>query len=142
MPLLLEYIQVPKDVDAMEELVYNALCRYYNTLEKTGYLSYDQVEKLLVLTFFKDFVTTDYRGLITYDDYRTIEQALNCLFGTTCLIPYPDYLKMGKLHLGDITELACRVKTIEDAKVVKTVLPGEVADDDSDIIIIGDVESE
>ena len=127
----------------MEELVYNALCRYYNTLEKTGYLSYDQVEKLLVLTFFKDFVTTDYRGLITYDDYRTIEQALNCLFGTTCLIPYPDYLKMGKLHLGDITELACRVKNLEDTKVLKGIDSSAYPlDEDSDVVIVeGDTVS-
>ena len=39
----------------------------------------------------------------------------------TCLIPYPDYLKMGKLHLGEVTELAQRVKNIEDTEVVKLI---------------------
>lgn len=127
----------------MEEVVYDALCRYFNTLERTGYLSYDNVEKLLVLTFFKDFVTTDYRGLITYEDYRTMEQALNCLFGSTCLIPYPDYLKMGKLHLGDMTELACRVKGLEDTKVVKVAEASNVTNltPDSDVEVIVDEQT-
>jgi hypothetical protein len=125
----------------MEEVVYEALCRYFNTLERTGYLANSEVEKLLVLTFFKDFVTTDYRGLITYEDYRVIEQALNCLFGSTCLIPYPDYLKMGKLHLGDMTELACRVKKIEEEKVVKVIHDTTVFTDDSDVIITADEET-
>ena len=125
----------------MEEVVYEALCRYFNTLERTGYLANSEVEKLLVLTFFKDFVTTDYRGLITYEDYRVIEQALNCLFGSTCLIPYPDYLKMGKLHLGDMTELACRVKKIEEEKVVKVIHDTTGFTDDSDVIITADEET-
>ena len=39
--------------------------------------------------------------------------ALDCLFGSTCLIPYPDYLKMGKLHLGDMTEVSQRISQNE-----------------------------
>ena len=134
-------MQVLKDVDVMEEFVYEALCRYFNTLEKTGYLSNSEVEKLLVLTFLKDFVTTDYRGLITYEDYRVIEQALNCLYGSTCLIPYPDYLKMGKLHLGDMTELACRVRNIEETKVVKVIHDSSTItnlDPESDVEVVVD----
>jgi hypothetical protein len=61
----------------------------------------------------------DYRGLLEKEDYMVIEKALNCLFGSSCLIPYPDYLKMNKLHLGEMTELAQRVKVIEDTPVLK-----------------------
>jgi len=103
----------------MNEVVYDSLSSYYNALEKLGYMSYDNVKKLLVLAFYKDFVYNDYRGLLTREDYKLIERALNCLFGTTCLIPYPDYLKMGKLHLGEITEMAYRVKALEDTDVLK-----------------------
>jgi len=105
----------------MDEMIYNALTSYYNALSKLGYMSNSQAEKLLLLTFYRDFVFNDYRGLISKDDYQVIERALNCLYGTTCLIPYPDYLKMGKLHLGEVTELAQRVKTIEDSDVVKLI---------------------
>lgn len=105
----------------MDEIIYNALTSYYNALEKLGYMSNSQAQKLLLLIFYRDFVFNDYRGLISREDYQLIERALNCLYGTTCLIPYPDYLKMGKLHLGEVTELAQRVKNIEDTEVVKLI---------------------
>ena len=105
----------------MDEMIYNALTSYYNALEKLGYMSNSQAQKLLLLIFYRDFVFNDYRGLISKEDYQLIERALNCLYGTTCLIPYPDYLKMGKLHLGEVTELAQRVKNIEDTEVVKLI---------------------
>ena len=105
----------------MDEIIYNALTSYYNALEKLGYMSNSQAQKLLLLSFYRDFVFNDYRGLISREDYQLIERALNCLYGTTCLIPYPDYLKMGKLHLGEVTELAQRVKNIEDTEVVKLI---------------------
>ena len=138
MIVALTYLQVLKDVDVMDKVVYNAINKYYDVLEKIGYLSYDQVYKLLVLSFFYEFVTNDYRCSISIDDYQTIEKALNCLFGTTCLIPYPDYLKMGKLHLGDMSELACRVKTLEDTNVVKVIRDLSTIsnpDSNSDVIV-------
>lgn len=61
---------------------------------------------------------------------------MNCLFGSNCLIPYTDYLKMGKLYLGQMTEMASRIKTIEDTEVIKVIanLQG-VSNEDSDIRI-------
>ena len=44
----------------MDKVVYNAISKYYDVLEKTGYLSYDQVYKLLVLSFFYEFVTPQF----------------------------------------------------------------------------------
>ena len=122
----------------MDEMIYSALGRYYNTLGNTGYMSYANVQKLLLLIFYRDFVFEDYRGLLSREDYLLIERALNCLYGTTCLIPYPDYLKMGKLHLGEITELAQRVKNIEDTDVLKA-FESDVSDE-SDIIIVSKEE--
>lgn len=103
----------------MDNIVYETLSSYFHALEQTGYLSYSHVRKLLVLCFYRNFVLHDYRGLLSRDDYRLIEQALDCLWGSSCLIPYPDYLKMGKLHLGEMTEMAQRVKTLEDTEVLK-----------------------
>ena len=105
----------------MDEIIYDALTRYYHALELKGYMPYSHAEKLLVLIFYRDFVFNDYRGIITRDDYLLIERALDCLWGSTCLIPYPDYLKMGKLHLGEMTEMAHRVKAIEDEPVLKLI---------------------
>ena len=103
----------------MDRIVYNALCSYYNALEKTGYMAHSHTEKLLVLIFIRDFVYNDYRGIISKDDYHLIERALDCLYGSTCLIPYPDYLKMGKLHLGEVTELGERLRQLENTEVFK-----------------------
>lgn len=101
-------------MDVMDKMVYEALSSYYHALGQTGYMPYTHAQKLLLLLFYKDFVYQDYRGLLKPEDYHLIEQALYCLYGSTCLIPYPDYLKMGRLCLGDTTELAHRVKTLEE----------------------------
>ena len=121
----------------MEEIVYNSLSSYYNALNKLGYMSYPNAQKLLVLAFYNDFVFKDYRGLLSREDYFAIEKALDCLYGSTCLIPYPDYLKMGKLYIGETTELAHRVKTLEDTDVMKVIhnIDESEGTDNSDIII-------
>lgn len=98
----------------MDEIIYNGLTTYYKALGKLGYYKYPDVFRLLLLCFYRDFVMNDYRGILSRADYHEIELALNCLFGTSCLIPYPDYLKMGKLHIGEITELSKRVEALEE----------------------------
>lgn len=103
----------------MGEIIYNALGNYYNALEMKGYMPYKDSIKLLLLIFYHDFVFNDYRGILSKEDYYAIEKALDCLYGSTCLIPYPDYLKMGKLYLGQMTELASRLKSIDNTEVVK-----------------------
>lgn len=98
----------------MDEYVYQVLSKYYSTLGKLGYINDCSIGKLLVLSFYNEFIYDDYRGLLSREDYLLIEKALNCLYGSVCLMPYPDYLKMGKLKLGSITELSQRVKVLED----------------------------
>lgn len=115
-------------VAVMDDIVYAALAGYYTTLSKLGYYKYEEVFKLLVLSFYNDAIYNDYRGILSKSDYREIEKALNCLYGTNCLIPYPDYLKMGKLRLGEISELAQRVKTLENTEVLKSV-DADLSDD-------------
>ena len=119
----------------MDEMIYNALSSYYNALEKTGYMAFSQSEKLLLLIFYRDFVFHDYRGLLSKDDYHLIERALDCLWGSSCLIPYPDYLKMGKLHIGIIAEIVKRLKAVEDANVLKA---GEGFDEESDVVVVAE----
>lgn len=122
----------------MDSIVYDALSRYYHTLEVKGYLSDINVNKLLILCFYKDFIFDDYRGLISKDDYVKIEKALYCLFGTTCLIPYPDYLKMNKAYLGQVSELSRRIKALEEAPVLKLMhdISSIDQDPDSDIMVV------
>ena len=122
----------------MDNIIFNAITQYYAALCKLGYYSYNEVFKLLVLCFYRDYVFNDYRGVLSRKDYHVIERALNCLFGSTCLIPYPDYLKMGKLHLGEITEINNRLKAVEDVNVLKAF--DAEGTSESDIIIVSDEE--
>ena len=126
-------------VDVMDNIIYNAIVKYYTALSKVGYYKYGDVFSLLVLCFLRDFVYQDYRGTLSKSDYSIIEKALNCLFGSNCLIPYPDYLKMGKLHIGEMTEMAHRVKTLEETEVLKA-FDGD--DENSDIMILSDDSEE
>lgn len=121
----------------MDDILFEALTKYYHALKVKGYMSKAHSEKLLVMTFYRDFMLNDYRALLNKRDYCLIERALDCIYGTSCLIPYPDYLKMGKLHLGEMTEMAQRVKTLEETNVVKVIhdLDGINKDPQSDIII-------
>ena len=124
----------------MDNIIYNAITQYYTALSKLGYYKYGDVFSILVLCFIRDFVYQDYRGLISKGDYSIIEKALNCLFGSNCLIPYPDYLKMNKLHLGHMTELSQRVKTLEDTEILKAFDADGTSD--SDIMIVSKEEDE
>ena len=98
----------------MDSFVYNAINRYFHTLGLTGYMNKKNVNSLLVLIFYYNLIYHDYRGYVSKKDYHSIEKALNCLYGTNCLIPYPDYLKMGKLKLGEMTEVIDRIKVSEE----------------------------
>lgn len=125
----------------MDEILYEALSKYYHALEMKGYMSKSHSDKLLILGFYRDFVLNDYKGLLNKEDYCLIERALDCIYGTSCLIPYPDYLKMNKLNLGAITELAQRVKTLEDTEVVKMIHNNlKPEDNESDVLIVSEEE--
>lgn len=100
----------------MVDTVYNAINKYFNTLGNTGYVKQKDVYKLLVLCGIEELLNNDFRGLVSQEDYSLINKALYCLYGSTCLIPYPDYYS-GKnkrvMYLGSISELACRVNDLE-----------------------------
>lgn len=122
-------------VAVMDRILYNSLSKYYHVLEQTGYMSNTHAQKLLLLIFYRDFTLRDFRGKLSKDDYHLIEKALDCLWGSSCLIPYPDYLKMGRLHLGEATEMAQRLKALEDTEVLKLTDVSSDPGNDSDFIV-------
>lgn len=76
----------------MKDLINTSLKRYFNSLFKFGYKSYNEVNKLLVLLFIQELLNSDCKNFITEKDYITIHKILYCLYGSTCLIPYPEYI--------------------------------------------------
>lgn len=95
--------------------VYNALMRYFNTLEHTGYKSISQVNELLVYCFIEELLSGPLSYYITNKDYKVIQDALYKIYGT-CLIPYPEYeeikLNASKTYNLKITE-DNNVRTLE-----------------------------
>lgn len=107
--------------DAAVELVKNlfkSLKIYYNNLFNTGYKKYSDVNKLLVFDFITELLTGDMRIYINEDDYRIIQKALNCLYGSSCLIPYPTYLNNNNLF-GNVFSNSMIVRATEVGNIVR-----------------------
>lgn len=81
-----------KSVDVMELTndVYKAINSYFSTLTYSGYKPYTEVDKLLVYSFVEELLTGPMSIYVTEDDYTSIINSLDCLYGT-CTIPYPNY---------------------------------------------------
>lgn len=88
--------------------VSSALNRYFSTLSHTGYKSYSEVNKLLVLIFIEELLCGSMSEFITEEDYKLIYLSITCLNGS-CMIPYPS----GNKEAADNTVLVphkCKVK--------------------------------
>lgn len=82
-------------MDRLIDVVERALKRYYNALAVFGYKDNCSVEKLIVLTYIDDFINGDAAKYITEEDKRVIANSLYCMFGTICLMPFPDHIVSG-----------------------------------------------
>lgn len=71
---------------------YRALLNYFNHLEKTGYMRYDNVFRLIVFLFIDKMLGSYTLVDITEEDYNIINNMLQCLYGT-CLLPYPEFVR-------------------------------------------------
>lgn len=70
--------------------VYDAVNRYFSMLSHIGYKSYDQVDRLLIMTFIEELLNGSMSQFLTEKDYITITDGLYCLYGT-CMMPFPEY---------------------------------------------------
>lgn len=99
----------------MDDLLYKSCVKYFTSLANYGYKSEAEVKKLLFYIFIQELVNTP-SVVISESDYKELENALYCIYGTTCLIPYPEYCENPMyLHLGDMTEVAARLEEAERA---------------------------
>ena len=78
-------------VEILDNL-FDALKYYFNALSKFGYKKNTDVNKLLIFDFIQEILTGEMRYYITEEGYKNIEKALYCLYGSSCLLPYPKYL--------------------------------------------------
>lgn len=99
----------------MDNMIYNILNNYFNALTNTGYKSYNSVEKILALICIQEFLD-EFKCYISDEDYSRINKALTCLYGSDCLIPYPDYYNNSTMSTGSPFTLnfACTSCPTED----------------------------
>lgn len=64
-----------------------ALDKYFLTLKNKGQVPLESKKQLWLLWMIREILTNI---VITEEDYRTIGNVLQCLYGT-CLVDYPDY---------------------------------------------------
>lgn len=67
---------------------FKAISRYFTTLSQYGYKSYNDVDKLIVLLYIEELLSGEIDILVPEKDLRVIQNAICCLTGTTCLIPF------------------------------------------------------
>ena len=97
----------------MDNLLYDTLDKYFTSLANYGYRNDTDLFKILFYIFIQELVSTP-SVVISEEDYRHIENALYCIYGTSCLIPYPKYCENAMyLHLGDIVEINKRLEESE-----------------------------
>ena len=133
----------------MGERAYNSLMYYFTSLKNIGYRKQSDVNNLLIFTTIQELLDNDFRGLVSEEDYNIINKALYCLYGSTCLIPYPDYYNnrtMRTMYTGSMSELAHRVNSLEkdtdamatDLENIKDkpiLIPGDEVDEVADFDI-------
>lgn len=84
-------------MEEVTKLSAEAIQRYFTTLSQFGYKSYTDVDKMTVLFFLEEVLAYDFLDFITEDDYRHIVNALYCMFGSTCLIGFPEFANYDSL---------------------------------------------
>lgn len=126
----------------MDDLLYNSCVRYFTTLGNYGFKNDEEVKKLLFYVFIQELVNTT-SIVISEEDYKHLEGALYCIYGTTCLIPYPKYCENPMYaHLGDIAELSVRVSKTEDelAALEKQNLNGRLTEVENKVEVLDDLD--
>lgn len=76
-------------VDNIRQSLYESLKTYFESLSMFGYKSYTDINMLLSVMYIEEFVNSCVQKHITPDDYKTIDNALYCLFGKNCLFNFP-----------------------------------------------------
>lgn len=69
----------------LTNLSYEALHRYFTRLSQSGYMKYSNVDSLIVLLYIQEIVK---EFDLDEDELNIITQALSCLQGSSCMIPY------------------------------------------------------
>lgn len=76
----------------MDNQIFNSLDQYFKTLSNYGYMSYDHTYDMMLMIIIQDIITK-FACIITQEDYQMISSLLESKYGTSCLMPYPEFRK-------------------------------------------------
>ena len=79
----------------MDNQIFNSLDQYFKTLSNYGYMSYDHTYDMMLMIIIQDIITK-FACIITQEDYQMMSSLLECKYGTSCLMSYPEYRKCNK----------------------------------------------
>lgn len=77
--------------ERMNQYVNTSLQSYFKSLAKYGYSKESTTRKLIVLIFLQEMLDGAFMTLMPEEDYRDIQRLLACMYGSDCLLPYPQY---------------------------------------------------
>lgn len=97
--------------------VFKAVNRYFHTLSNLGYKKDKEVFSLIIYLFLEELLCGSWSQFITEKDYNAIDRALYCLYGTSCMILYPDYKKA---HIEAIKSMPDEYRISEDVILRKS----------------------
>ena len=116
-----------------EDRALKTLETYFSTLEKTGYVRQETLERFLMYLFLIDFVEYTH-DFFTEKDYAIVAEALANLFSTGgCLLPYPvfctnratlgrpHYMGTFKVRVTEAETAAKGTKRITEDSYLRTV---------------------
>lgn len=91
---------------------------YFETLKKLGYYKPNDVYKLLIMIFItRELLGQRFVSFINQNDYNSISKALNCLYGTSCLTPFPTWKRTPKRGTVYINDNFNKIRFTEDSLV-------------------------
>lgn len=116
-----------------EKRALNTLKRYFNTVQKTGYVKHEMLCRYMKYLFLIDLVEYTH-DFFTQKDYDTVAEALAKLFSDGgCMLPYPvlcanratlgraHYMGTFKLRVTEGDKLVDRDKRITEDEQLRTV---------------------
>lgn len=97
--------------------VLNSINKYFHSLSNLGYKKDKDVNNLIAYLFIEELLCGPMSQFITDADYNSIDKALYCLYGTSCMIPYPDYKRT---HIDSIRPVPDEYRILESGILRKT----------------------
>lgn len=97
----------------MDNYILNIFSKYFKSLSKIGYKSYDIVFKILIIDFIHDLCNYEMRSLISENDKVIIQNLLNKLSSSTCEIEYFNIFNKNECLDNSIPEILEKTLTIE-----------------------------